>query len=110
ELVRDFHRSLHSVRRQLACGAAILREELARRQGLSVVRGTVQIPDLRIEYEAPVGGPARVDLELATTNYGPTQLAAKALAGFTLYAPASDIVRLHGVVERHDLMIEILSL
>jgi len=64
-----------------------LRQQVARDHGLVIVEGTIQIPDLRLEYETPSGEAARVDLELATEHYKPSQLAAKARAGFTLYAP-----------------------
>ena len=78
--------------------------------GLRIVDGTIQIPDLRLEYETPSGDTARVDLELATEHYKPSQLAAKARAGFTMYAPEAQAGRITAALEERDIMVEILSL
>ena len=61
---------------------ARLQAEIAARNGLPVLKGKIQLPDLRIEYETADGNPARVDLELATHHYHGSHLAAKAAAGF----------------------------
>src|SRR5205085_5598736 len=45
--------------------------------GLTVVNGKIQIPDLRLEYEDHDDNPAKVDLELATGHYRHGSLAAK---------------------------------
>jgi hypothetical protein len=74
------------------------------------VEGTVQIPDVRLEYETREGTQARVDLELATEHYKPSQIAAKAHAGFTIYAPASQTGRLSAALEDRGILAEILSL
>jgi hypothetical protein len=59
--------------------------DVARAEGLTVVDGHVQLPDIRIEYE--IGGErGRVDLELTTDHYRAGHLAAKQQAGFTLYS------------------------
>ena len=75
-----------------------------------MVDGTIQIPDLRLEYETREGSVARVDLELATEHYKPSQVAAKAQAGFTIYAPASQTGRLSAALEERGVIAEILSL
>ena len=61
--------------------------DVARAEGLPIVDGHVQLPDIRIEYE--IGGErGRVDLELTTDHYHAGHLAAKQQAGFTLYSAA----------------------
>lgn len=77
---------------------------------LRVVNGTVQIPDVRLEYETREGTQARVDLELATEHYKPSQVAVKAQAGFTIYAPASQTGRLSAALEDRGVIAEIVSL
>jgi hypothetical protein len=66
------------------------REEIAQRRGLPVVDGRIMVPDLRIEYESRDGDQARVDLELVTSEYDPRRIAAKAGAGFSIYARRQD--------------------
>jgi hypothetical protein len=83
---------------------------VARALHLKVVDGTIQIPDVRLEYETREGTQTRVDLELATEHYKPSQVAAKAQAGFTIYAPASETVRLSAALEDRGILAEILSL
>jgi hypothetical protein len=77
---------------------------------LRVVDGSVQIPDVRLEYETREGTQTRVDLELATEHYKPSQVAAKAQAGFTIYAPASQTARLSAALDERGILAEILSL
>jgi hypothetical protein len=84
--------------------------EIAQAHGVRVVNGKVVVPDLQIEYENAEGQLARVNLELATKNYRPSQLQAKAQAGFTLYAPAQDSDRLRRVLNDREITAEILSL
>lgn len=84
--------------------------EIARAESLRIVGATVQIPDMRVEYDTREGTPARVDLELATEHYKGSQVAAKAAAGFTIYAPASQTDRLSAALEDRGLITEILSL
>jgi hypothetical protein len=83
---------------------------VARALHLRVIDGAVQIPDVRLEYETREGTQARVDLELATEHYKPSQVAAKAQAGFTIYAPASQAGRLSAALEDRGILAEILSL
>ena len=84
--------------------------EVAAQHGLKVVRGHIQLPDLRIEYETPDGETARSDLELATHHYRGGQLASKAEAGFRFYASAEERARLSAVFDDHEITAEILSL
>ena len=78
---------------------------------LSVVRGHIQFPDLRIEYEDARGQSGRVDVELTTDHYKKGQIAAKAAAGFTLYSLGGDSSGGgSGVREERELTSQILSL
>jgi hypothetical protein len=86
------------------------RREIAARHGLRVVRGKILVPDMRIEYERPDGEIARVDLELVTEHYRGRSVAAKVLAGFSLYTPRGEGDRLHRILDQHELTAEILSL
>jgi hypothetical protein len=63
-------------------------EEVAAQHDLRVVDGKIPLPDVRIEYRTADGETARVDLELTTEHYKAGQIAAKARAGFKLYAPS----------------------
>jgi hypothetical protein len=69
------------------------RQEIADSHGLEVVSGKILLPDLRLEYEGPDHEMAKVDLELVTQHYRHDNLAAKAKAGFAMYASAQDAVR-----------------
>ena len=48
--------------------------------------GTIHYPDARIEYEDSQGSAGRVDVEVASDNYRANSIAAKASAGFKMYA------------------------
>lgn len=62
---------------------------IAARHDISVVNDRFVIPDLRVEYETREGEVSKVDLELATQDYKPAQLAAKRAAGIKIYGPDS---------------------
>ncbi len=85
-------------------------KEIAAEHGLKVVRGHIQLPDLRIEFETRDGDVATRDLELATRHYRGGQLGSKAEAGFTFYAPSGDANRLSSIFDDHNITGEILSL
>jgi hypothetical protein len=93
-----------------AADAAERAAQVARELGLTIAGGSIQIPDMRVEYETREGSQTRVDLELATEHYKPSQVALKAQAGFTIYAPASQTERLSSALEERGLLTEILSL
>jgi hypothetical protein len=84
--------------------------EIAALNRLKVVRGHVQLPDLRIEYRTKDGEIEIQDLELATGHYRPGQLAAKSEAGFKFYASGRDHARLSSVFDDHHITSEILWL
>jgi DNA-binding MarR family transcriptional regulator len=86
------------------------KSEVANAHGLTVVKGRIQIPDLRLEYEDRDHNPAKVDLELATGHYRHASLAAKSGAGFKIYASASDAVRLRPAMADPEIMQDIFSL
>jgi len=86
------------------------KEELAERYGLRVVAGRIPLPDLQIEYEMPERGVVRVNLELATGDYRPAQIAEKARAGFTIYSHPDDGARVCRILDQQELTAEILSL
>lgn len=96
--------------RDFATFGAESRQEIASRHGLRVVGEKLPVPDLRIEYEAREGEMARVDLELATEHYRPSQLAEKVRAGFSLYASRSEADHLRRVLDQRELTAEILNL
>jgi hypothetical protein len=86
------------------------KRSVAERHGLQVVSGKIPLPDVRIEYDAPDGDRARVDIELATSHYRPRNLAEKVRAGFSIYAHPSDVSNLRRVLDQRELTAEILSL
>src|SRR6266851_10247910 len=103
-----------SVNRKLARLSPLPEEEQAQRKcevanehGLTVVKGRIQIPDLRLEYEDRDHNPAKVDLELATGHYRHASMAAKSSAGFKIYASASDAARLRPAMADPEIMQEI---
>jgi hypothetical protein len=61
------------------------RAVLAEAHGLIVVKGTLQFPDVRLEYDTTAGERAHVNLELVTEHYRAAHLNGKRAAGFTLY-------------------------
>ena len=109
----ELKRNVYSLLAKEKPGTAVYKKrqaEIASEHGLKVVRGHIQLPDLRIEYQSRNGEIAHRDLELATNHYRGGQLAAKADAGFTFYASAADATRLSSVFDDHHITAEILSL
>jgi DNA-binding PadR family transcriptional regulator len=84
--------------------------EIARLNGLTVVKGKIPLPDLRLEYETRSGELASVDLELATGHYHGSALQAKAEAGFKFYVADGSHARLSRVLEERDITVAILTL
>jgi hypothetical protein len=98
------------INRDLAKFGTGARQEIACRHGLQVVGGKMPVPDMRIEYETPDGEMARIDLELVTEHYHGRCVADKVRAGFSLYTPRGEADRLRRVLDRRELIAEILSL
>ncbi len=63
-----------------------IQHSVAQANGLQVVDRKIPLPDLQIEYQTREGDTARVNLKLTTEHYKGSQVAAKARAGFKLYA------------------------
>ena len=86
------------------------KEKIAEKHGLQVVDGKIPVPDLRVEYETPELELRHVDLELATRDYRPRAMAAKAAAGFSIYARSEDTSRLRRVLDEREITARILTL
>lgn len=107
ELKEQLYRDLN---RASAKDPAQHQSQVAARHGLKVVSGSIPIPDLRIEYENDAHGIERIDLELATREYRSHGLAAKARAGFHLYARHQDVDRLRRVMDHQEITARIFAL
>jgi hypothetical protein len=84
ELRRNLYRKLARLSPSEQTSAA--REQVAAAEGLHVVHGRIQIPDLRVEYLNAASEWRQLDLELANPNYRSSTLAEKIEAGFVIYA------------------------
>jgi hypothetical protein len=87
-----------------------LRQKIAADHGLTVVDGKIPLPDLRVEYETAEREQTKVDVELATSDYHRQSLAAKAGAGFSIYALREDMGPLRRAIGDPELTKDILSL
>ncbi len=110
ELKRDVYRELSKLSNLPENERERGREEIAEKHGLTVVDGTIMLPDLRIEYETRDGEQARVDLELATAEYRTGRIAAKAGAGFSIYARSQDEGGVRKALQDSRLIQEIFSI
>ena len=86
------------------------KSQVAEKHGLQLVNGKIPVPDLRVEYETPELELRHVDLELATRDYRPRAMAAKAAAGFSMYSRSEDASRLRRVLDERELTARILTL
>jgi hypothetical protein len=77
---RELHRGAHP-----AMSPDERREAIAIVQGVPVVNGKFQFPDVRLEIETAEGTRRTVDLELVTEHYRGNHVAAKVSAGFQMY-------------------------
>ena len=110
ELKQSMNRKLARLASMPKVEQADRRQEIAQEHGLKVVNGKIPLPDLRLEYEGPDQGIAKVDLELVTNHYHHHNLAAKAQAGFAMYAFAEDAARLRPAMQDPEIMQDIFSL
>ncbi len=110
ELKKDLYRDLAKLKTLPPDEQEHRTQEIAQEHGLKVVNGKIPLPDVRIEYENRDDEQARVDLELATSDYRGHHLAEKAQAGFSIYAPADEAGRVRAALQDPHLMTEILSL
>jgi hypothetical protein len=90
EIKRELNRDLSKAAEEGPEAFDQAQRQIAFRHGLRVVRGHVQVPDVRIEYESDQGVSSRVNLELTTDHYKRAQISAKAQAGFRLYSLGGD--------------------
>jgi len=110
ELKRNLYRDIATLKNISPQERAERKQEIAESHGLKVVNGKIPLPDVRIEYENRDDEQARIDLELATSDYRASQLAEKAQAGFSIYAPADEAGPIRRALQDAHLMTEILSL
>ena len=86
------------------------KQQIAQDHDLTAVNGKIPLPDLRLEYETADRQQTKVDIEFLSGDYRPSQIAAKARAGFTMYALSQDAARLRPALADPGLMQEIFSL
>jgi len=110
ELKESMNRRLARLKGRPESEQASQRQQIAQDHGLKVVGGKIPLPDVRLEYEGPDQQLAKVDLELVTSHYHHHNLAAKAQAGFAMYALADDAARLRPAMQDPEIMQDILSL
>lgn len=85
EIKRDYQRFLNRPGRPADADLAHDRLAFAHANDLKVIDGHLELPDLRIEYEAEDGRLEYRDVELVTEHYSRGQMSGKARAGFTCY-------------------------
>jgi DNA-binding MarR family transcriptional regulator len=89
-----------------------IKQQVAEQFDLKFIDNSIQIPDVRIEYDLDQGSRSgHSDVEVATAAYHGKHLSAKTQAGFRIYASASDRASLMARIEYdHHMMSEILDL
>ena len=85
EVKRDYQRFLNRPDRPADADVAHDRLAFAQTNGLKVIDGHLELPDLRIEYETEDGRLEYRDVELVTEHYSRGQVSGKMRAGFTCY-------------------------
>jgi hypothetical protein len=85
ELKKNVNRQLARIQILSPADRERERKVIAEQHGLKIVKGKIQLPDLRMEYESREQEECRVDLECVTGHYKARQIAAKKSAGFKLY-------------------------
>ena len=107
ELKKDVNRQLAKIQNLAPAERERQRQEIADAHGLKIVNGTIQIPDVRVEYESQEQEQCKVDLECITGHYKARQIAAKTAAGFKLY---NQDYRGRSAERGEDLIGEVISL
>jgi DNA-binding MarR family transcriptional regulator len=113
ELKADIQKTIHEKQKADPDeDLSTIKQQVAEQFDLSVIDGSIQIPDLRIEYDLDQGTlTGHSDVEVATAAYHGKHLSAKTQAGFRIYASASDRASLMARIEYdHHMMSEILDL
>lgn len=107
ELKKNVNRQLAQIQNLAPAEREHQRQQIAEEHGLKIVKGTIQIPDLRMEYESQEREECRIDLECVTGHYKSRQIAAKKAAGFKLY---NQDYRGRSAERGEDLIGEVMSL
>jgi hypothetical protein len=111
EIKRDLYADLSRTWKDKSKCPETVKEAVARRHGLKVVNKEIQIPDMRLEYANDPDMEIHTrDVELATEHYRPRGLAAKARAGFQIYARRGEADRLRRIRDQLELSAVIFSL
>ena len=85
ELKREYQSFLNRTDRPDDSTLESDRQAFASVHDLHVVRGHLELPDLRIEYETEDGRLEHRDVEIVTEHYSRGQMSGKTRAGFTCY-------------------------
>jgi hypothetical protein len=88
ELKSDYQKFLNREDRPADTDLDRDRQTFADEHDLMVVRGHLELPDVRIEYETEDGRTECRDVELVTEHYSRGQLGGKSKAGFACYRAA----------------------
>ncbi|MGB7023052.1 MAG: hypothetical protein WBD73_04570 [Candidatus Acidiferrales bacterium] len=111
EIKRDLYADLARTWQDKSKCPETVKEAVAGRHGLAVVDKEIQIPDMRLEYANDPDMQIHTrDVELATEHYRPRGLAAKARAGFQIYARRGEADRLRRIRDERHLSAVIFSL
>jgi len=110
ELKESLNRKLARLRDLPESERAAKKAAIAREHGLTVVKGKIPLPDLRLEYETPEQQMGKVDLELVTGHYHHDNIATKAKAGFAMFVMGEDAPRLRPAAQDPEIMQDLFSL
>ncbi len=83
---------------------------VARQHALPIKGGTIQLPDIQIEYKTAEGTLAHANLELVSENYRGDAIRSKTDAGFRVYARVGDANRVKRALQDTGAVEEILSI
>ena len=83
---------------------------IAEQHGLTIKSGTIQLPDIQIEYETAEGTLTHANIELVSENYRGDAIRSKAGAGFKVYARVGDANRVKRALQDTGAVEEILSI
>jgi len=107
ELKKNVNRQLAKIQNLPPAERERQRKEIADAHELKIVKGKIQLPDVRVEYESRDQEQCKVDLECVTGHYKARQIVAKAAAGFKLY---NQDYRGRSAERGEDLVGEVISL
>ena len=113
ELKSDIQKATHAQQKaEPDEDLSAIKQQVAEEFDLKFIDDSIQIPDLRIEYDLDQGARSgHSDVEVATAAYHGKHLSAKVQAGFRIYAAGSDRATLTARIEDdHALMQGILDL